>query len=109
MRLADQLASAVNTVNDVNLCGAISSLSAGITRVECFELSDDVRDACEAVSRSKPSSILSALSLTRLPYAQTWIEWVRGHNPGSGPSHKPLSTRVGCLLEAHDASLQTGL
>jgi hypothetical protein len=50
-----------------------------------FELADDARDACFQVAQSKPSSIVSALPMTRLPYAKIWIEWM-AHGPAK-PKH----------------------
>lgn len=77
-------------------------LGADVARAECFELSDEVRDACYQVAQSKPSSIVSALPLTRLPYGKTWIEW-RGEADGTNPA-----VRFGCLFRSSSDTLSSG-
>jgi hypothetical protein len=111
-RLADQLMAAVGTLNDAGLAGAIGLLAPSLARAECFEMSNDVRSACTQVSKSKPSSVVSALPLTRLPYASTWVEWQGGEiDPDRDPATetKRAPSRMGCLLEAFDPTLSRGL
>jgi Transposase DDE domain group 1 len=107
VRLADQIIAAAGTKLDDSYFGALSALGADIARAECFELSDDIREACDQVAESKPSSILSAMPMMRLPYAKTWIEWTRPpegiYQIGSGPAEacsRPV--RMGCLFDAPD-------
>src|ERR1700751_2164769 len=110
-RLADQLIAAVGTLNDARLAGAIGLLAPSLARAEGFELSNDIRSACVRVSKSKPSSIVSALPMTRLPYARTWVEWQGGGvDPDRDPvtETKPAPFRMGCLLEAFDPTLSRG-
>jgi hypothetical protein len=109
-RLADQLLAAVGSFNDAGLAGAIGLLAPSLARAECFEMSNDIRSACAQVSKSKPSSIVSALALTRLPYAKTWVEW-QGGDPDRDPATdtKRAPARMGCLLEAFDPTLSRGL
>jgi|SRR5215469_9160731 len=111
MRLADQIIVAAGAGLDGGMSGAISSLGADIARAECFELSDDVREACYQVADSKPSSILSAMPMMRLPYARTSIEWTTPPDDiFSMPSNNPSETctrrvRMGCLFEARTGSI----
>jgi hypothetical protein len=107
MRLADQLLAARGTANDRLTAGSISALAADVARAECFELSEDVRNACYQVQRSKPSSIVSALPMARIPYAKTWIEWVGQPNGEDPPSASPC--RFGCLYNAPDGDLDAGI
>jgi hypothetical protein len=110
MRLADQIIAAAGAELDNSYSGAIASLGADIARAQCFELSDDVREACCQVAQSKPSSILSAMPLMRLPYAKTWVEWSTPPETvfcdfSSSPDtfmECPRQFRVGCLFDAPD-------
>jgi hypothetical protein len=111
MRLADRLTAAVGGENDLNLVGAISSLVKVLGKAECFELLDDVRDACTEVARSRPSSMLSALPFTRLPYEHVWVEWQTGARivrEELDDPLKPQPDRVGCLLSCSGKDFNAG-
>jgi hypothetical protein len=117
MRLADQLLAERGSSTDGILFGAITSLTDKILQAQRFELFPDVADACRQVSRTKPSSMVSALPFTRLPYPITWLEW-QSHCPENYQAKaadrlpdgdlKPQPQRMGCLCEAADASLRHG-
>jgi hypothetical protein len=98
MRLADQFSVPPET-ND----NALLALSRSIAGAQCFEFSESARDGCFQVASSKPSSILSAVPVTRLPYANTWIEWMGW--PGEPEDRR---NRYACLLEASSDKLSAG-
>jgi hypothetical protein len=105
MRLIDEIQAAVGTEADRVLCGSITSMARALADAQCFELAPEVVQACGHVATSKPSSLLSAMPMTRLPYAKTWIEW---QPPDDGVPHlivnytaeRPKPVRMGCLFEA---------
>jgi len=68
-----------------------------------FELADDARDAYFQVAQSKPSSIVSALPMTRLPYAKIWIKWMAW--PGEAKAYR---NRYAVFLESPDGDLTAG-
>src|SRR5215472_13371641 len=108
MRLADQIIAARGSNNDRVLYGAISALAHELASAQLFDLSNEVRDACDHVACSRPSSILSAIPVTRLPYPKTWVEWQPGGPEVKHTNNKPTPSRMGCLLAAADSKLQTG-
>ena len=109
MNLADEIIAARGT--DIDLGGCITSLSAGIAAAQRFVLSDDVTMAAYQLIKSKPSSLLDAMPLCRLPYQSIWFEWNGGLSTRAGwdkyPStekldhsiNRPEPLRMGCLVE----------
>src|SRR5262249_24745348 len=97
----DEILNASKFMNETSL-GAIGSFAQAIRgyQPQCFEISEDVVDACSSVFRSRPSSVLSALNYARLPYPAIWIErvFVPQHGPNVPNADKPPPKRVGCLV-----------
>jgi hypothetical protein len=83
-----------------DLHGIVTSVCAGIERAERFVLSDHASDAAANIVRSKPSTLLKALPLCRLPYQTMWIEW-KGGRVGAPQSRvgAPPPAKMGCLIE----------
>jgi hypothetical protein len=104
MRLIDQLRADAGSDKDQMLGGPITSLATALADAQCFELSADVVEACQHVALSRPSSLVSALPMTRVPYPRTWFEWQPRHDDGSTPptETKPRPARIGCLIEAEE-------
>jgi len=102
MRLYDELMAARGSLMDELMHGAVSVLCGYLARAQCFQMSNQVADVCANVCRSKPSSILSALDLTRAPYPYTWIEW-GATRPYAIENDKPIPNRLGALLYTDDA------
>ena len=111
MRLFDQISADVGSLMDNWAAGSISSVAAALKDCLRFELSDEVRDAAQRVQKSKPSTIMAALPLCRLPYRRVWVEWLPGRVGNlrdAGPDAPPQPQRTGFLMEAVDDSLQRG-
>jgi hypothetical protein len=100
MRLADHILAARGTFNDKAMGGSLTSLGKELARAECFELAPEVVDACVNVSRSKPSSILSALPYTRVPFSKCWVEWTPSTGRESENPNRPVPQKIGFLTEA---------
>jgi len=110
MRLADHILAARGTLND--FCGMITSLSAGIEKAQRFSIDNDVAKAAVGVVRSRPSSLVAALPLCRLPFPKVWLEWSPDEKTGRGQGRDnvvaPTPWRMGVLIEANHVSLQIG-
>jgi len=120
MILADDILAARGTLDDFG--GMISSISHGIEQAERFVLSDDVAHAGYQLIRSKPSSLLDAMPLSRLPHRTMWFEWSGDASAEAGwnlfpsterdPSKRTIDRttprRMGCLVEGADDNGQRG-
>ena len=98
MRLYDTFLAARGGMMDRAMMGAVSKFADLLENAQCFTLSDDISQVCSQVCLSKPSSILSALNLSRAPYPLTWIEWTPSDRIVQVINGKPIPRRVGCLL-----------
>jgi hypothetical protein len=98
MRLADLVIAAQGGDCDQMFEGAVTSIAKVLANAQRYELTDEVVAACRNVSVSKPSSILSALRFTRMPYPDVWIE--RQEHPERPSSDPQCPHRVGCLIES---------
>jgi hypothetical protein len=108
MILADDLIAAVDSEIDVNAGRMYSRLAVALKRAERFVLTEDVAAAAYGLACSRPSSLVEAMPLCRVPYPSTWIEW-----PGSASSTrwtddtlangKIIPVRLGALIECADA------
>lgn len=99
MRLYEQLIAARGGSYDTATHGIFTALAKLLVKAECFVMSENVAIACSEVSRSKPSSILSAMDLIRAPYPVTWIEWQPSEREYNRENGKPMPQWVGMLLE----------
>ena len=113
MRLSDHMMLEIGGKADIG--GIFTSTCAAIRDAERFELSDDVARAGYNLTKSKPTTLLSALPLTRAPYRKLWLEWRGGLTSGMiRPENKrdeifaPDPLKQGVLIET-DASGQRGV
>lgn len=110
MNLADHIIAARESLEDV--FGSITSAAATLEKAQRFDLADDVVKACGQLTDSKPSSLVAALPLCRLPYDNMWIEYRGGLGPEpEGQPGRPIPARQGFLIECvdHDAKGQVGI
>jgi hypothetical protein len=98
MRLADRFSFVTADADN-----GLIALSRDASDAQCFELTESARDACLQVASSKPTSILSAMPVTRLPYPKTWLEWIGW--PGEPEAAR---SRYACFLEASSDDLCAG-
>jgi hypothetical protein len=94
--------------------GIFTRTCAAIAEAERFELTDDVARAAYNLTKSKPTTLLSALPMCRAPYRKMWLEWRGGITSDMiDPKYKrdariaPDPIKQGCLVET-DASGQYG-
>lgn len=119
MILADDIAAARGTINDG--AGFFTSLHNAIQKSHRFVLKDDVAISAYRLVRSRPSSMLAAMPLCRLPYRSIWIEWSGGISERAGWQIYPAiergkediirrvnPIRMGCLIETLDETYQRG-
>jgi len=111
MRLADQIAAVCGT--DLDLDDIMTKLASGIARAQRFKIDDDVARAAVGVVRSKPSSLVAALPLCRLPYPVMWLEWdcasMLGTRGNERDEDAPTPQKMGVLIEAlSNDQLQVG-
>jgi hypothetical protein len=113
MRLSDHLMMECGGQNDVG--GIFTKTCAAIRDAERFELSDDVARAGYHLTKSKPTTLVSALPLCRAPYRKVWLEWRGGLTSDMiRPEHKrdplvaPDPLKQGCLIET-DKTGQRGV
>jgi hypothetical protein len=112
VRLSDHLMLARGGSCDIG--GIFTNTCAAILDAERFELSDDVARAAYNLTKSKPTTLISALPLVRSPYRKMWLEWRGGLTSTMiKPEHKRDSTlapdpiKQGCLIET-DGNGQLG-
>ena len=106
MRLYDELLAARGGLVDRLMLGAVTIFGKMLEEAQCFTISAQIAGTCTQVCYSKPSSILSALDMTRTPYPLTWIEWlpsVRMTDVNMVDNGKPIPSRVGALLMTNKA------
>src|SRR5215475_5920629 len=120
MILADDIMLAVGGENDVG--GFMTSVAKTLQEAERFVLSDDVANAGYDLISSKPSSLLDAMSMCRVPYPIMWLEWNGSASGRVGWDLLPYTEKVaetpekltrrtpvklGCLIESRPADKGT--
>jgi len=99
MRLYDKIMAAPGKAVDQVYAGSFTNIAKEMKDAQCFIIEPDLAVACEEVCLSKPSSILSALSHTRVPYPKTWLEWQPiNRTLLSHQNDKPTPVRMGCFI-----------
>ncbi|MBO4228366.1 hypothetical protein [Bradyrhizobium neotropicale] len=105
MRLSDHLMAECGRTTDIG--GIFTKSCAALREAERFELSDDVARAGYNLTKSKPSTLLAALPLSRAPFRKIWLEWRGGLTSAwLKPEQKrpaewaPDPLKQGCLIEA---------
>jgi len=104
LRLADHILAARGTGFDF---GAFATrLGRVIEQAQRFEIGDDVAKACGQLVFSRPSSLLAALPLCRLPYETMWVECRGGlgqaENLRKDFDDAPVPWKQGVLVEAFE-------
>jgi len=108
MRLADHILAARDTINDIGRIA--SSMGRTIERAQRFELHNDVALAAHELLKTRPSTLVAALPLCRLPYSTMWFEW-KGGLLGTQKRDldvAPEPVKEGLLLEEIDSAQQIG-
>jgi hypothetical protein len=107
MPLADRIIDAVGSPT-LELQG-VSLFAERLMKAERFVFDDEARAAIAQIASSKPTALMTALPLCRLPFERCWFEW-----PGALDEHRNdtldekhvLPRAWGVLLEATDSTLQ---
>ena len=71
MRLYDQILAGRGGLFDTVTGGTVTQFSKLLEQAQCFLMSDPIAVTCAEICRSRPSSILSAIDMTRAPYPFT--------------------------------------
>jgi hypothetical protein len=107
MRLSDHLMVEIGGIDDIG--GIFTSMCAAIREAERFELSDDVARAGYNLTKSKPTTLLTALPMSRAPFRKIWLEWRGGLTSDMvKPGHRrdvsfaPDPLKQGCLVETDE-------
>lgn len=107
MPLADRIVDAVGSLG-ADISG-IPEVAERILEAERFVFDLEAKAAIVQIAESKPSALLTALPLCRLPFSKCWFEWP-GEWVGGKPDVSPESTETprtfGVLLEAVDSTHQ---
>jgi len=108
MRLSDLIVAQGADPDDRRQFWSIAKFAEGVKNAERFVLDDDVMHAAGNVLATRPSSLLSAYPIVRLPYPSIWLEW-RGDSRSpyfkqNATERRPNPQRMGCLIEAHDGT-----
>lgn len=106
MRLFDHLMAMPGTRDDKVTYRSFSFFAHFMKNAQCFELSDDVAQACIHVMSTRPSTLLQALPLQRLPYPVTWVEY--SERFGGADNGKDAPEKIGCLLISDGKNLLKG-
>ena len=109
MRLYDIIQQKAGTDLDVAYKGLIGKFAQALQKAQCFELSPQVTSACATVSASKPSSILAATPMLRLPYPAIWLEWYADRGDYLKHNEKLIPERMGCLVTSDGTINNRGL
>jgi hypothetical protein len=110
MRLADDMLAARGTLNDIG--GFAAHMAPWIETAERFEVADEVARAAGDLIDSRPSSLVAALPLCRLPYETMWVEYRGGLGKDGGVGRRkfddaPTPSKQGVLIESMPGG-QTG-
>jgi hypothetical protein len=109
LRLSDHILAERGSESDVR--GIFTSVANALLYAERFELSDDVALAAYNLTKSKPTTLLSALPLCRAPFRKMWLEWRGGITTAAGmirtenkrdEAFAPEPIRQGCLIETDE-------
>jgi hypothetical protein len=108
--LADDVIANVGSPEDALYCGAFADLARRLRGAQRFDLSPDVMRSAFTVVQSPIGAQLRALSLCRLPFRSTWLEWPGGFAGIASERTDctaPVPKRMGALVDT-DESLQRG-
>ena len=97
MMLADHLIQGAGDVTDLG--GMISSIASRVRQAQRFVMGRDAADACLELLRSRPSNMIKALPLCRLPYETMWIETPGGFSEMPPRPGAPVPSFQGTLIE----------
>jgi hypothetical protein len=101
MLLADHLKQQAGA--DVDIGGMIASLASRIDKAQRFVLGRDAAEACVELLRSRPSNLVKALPLCRLPYPTMWVETSGGFSENHRGPEAPVPSMQGTLIDGLDS------
>jgi hypothetical protein len=103
MRLSDHFLAAQGTPEDV---GFATTMSKVIVQAERFEIHDEVARACGSLVSSRPSTLVAALPMCRLPYENVWMEWRGGLGKvRPGDRNAPIPEKQGVLIQSNQGQV----
>jgi len=102
MRLYDTIMSKPGTFTDKAYQGCYSVICPVMRGAQCFDISDNVVDICDNLTNTRPSTVMSALPMLRMPYQKIWLEWTHADHRKGVPSSngKPVPQKMGCYIES---------
>lgn len=102
MRLYDTIMSKPGTATDHAYCGCYSIMAPIMKEAQCFDIADNIVDICDHLSETRPSTVLSAMPMLRMPYPKIWLEWTHADHRKGNPSNngKPIPQKMGCYIES---------
>jgi len=105
MLLVEKLVKRVGSQHDQLYHGAYTHLSRDLKAAEKFVFDLDLSIAAMDVAKTKPSTLLAALPMSRPPFKTVWLEWPEkamrvalGHQI-FGDADSPTPDRCGCLIQ----------
>ncbi|SEB97660.1 hypothetical protein [Bradyrhizobium erythrophlei] len=105
--LADIVLENVGSAADRQFRGAITQLATQLRTAQRFLFSDTSAEAMSQVAFAKPSSLLSAVPMVRLPFPTVWLEWSerRSLHRSEATESLPMPDKFGVLLETPEEGL----
>jgi hypothetical protein len=107
MRLFDEIMALPGSIYDKLAYRSFSFFCRNLKQAQCFELTESVAQACNHVMSARPTTLLQALPLNRLPYKYTWVETIK--RQGGFSNGKDAPDRMGCLFVASDDTFHRGV
>lgn len=106
MTLADRILATAGSRLDP--FGAAASTAESILDAQCFVFAVDTKAAMDQLAYGRPSSLLAALPICRLPFKSCWIEWPGVQCAARRPAteNEPPVRSFGVMLEALDETHQ---
>jgi hypothetical protein len=104
---ADILLENAGSAADLQLFGTYSAFAERLKVAQRFIFSDSAAEAVTQVAFSKPSSLVSALPMVRLPFPTVWIEWSEKRSAFREDADEttPMPDKFGVLLETPEYGL----
>jgi hypothetical protein len=104
---ADIILENAGSAGDRQLFGIYSAFAERLKAAQRFTFSDSAAEAMTKVAFSKPSSLVSALPMVRLPFPTVWMEWSEKRSEfRKDPSEDtPMPDKFGVLLETPEEGL----
>ena len=88
----------------VDIGGMLSSMAAKIDKAQRFVLGHDAAEACIELMKSRPSNMIKAMPICRLPYKTMWVETSGGFSENTrDPIVAPIPASQGTLIDGFDS------